>query len=301
MVMMSLRVFNKLLIVIILSTSSYAYADDEADALFQAEKWSEAADAYEAVVLDEPDNTTAWTRLAVSARKAERFDTALKALLKAEEQGFGAIQIGVERVRIDVMKGDNDAAMEGLTALVDSGFTAVAFIRNDPILSRMAGHKAYEELTAELEKTAYPCENDPTFAEFDFWIGEWDVHMAGGQVAGSNVIAREQRGCYLSENWSSASGGGGHSINYVDKISGEWVQVWNDASGGQINIRGGLTDEGMLLVGTLHNVATNTTKPFRGLWTLLPDGRVRQFFEQSDDGGETWTPWFEGFYTRKVD
>jgi len=31
----------------------------------------------------------------------------------------------------------------------------------------------------------------------------------------------------------------------------------------------------------------------------LPDGRVRQFFEQSTDGGETWTTWFEGFYTRK--
>ena len=27
-------------------------------------------------------------------------------------------------------------------------------------------------------------------------------------------------------------------------------------------------------------------------------GRVRQYFEQSNDGGETWVPWFEGFYTR---
>ncbi|NQV86012.1 MAG: hypothetical protein HQ492_02940 [Woeseiaceae bacterium] len=180
------------------------------------------------------------------------------------------------------------------------GFTAVAFIRNDPILGSMAGNEAFEELTAELEKAAYPCESDPQFAEFDFWIGEWDVQMAKGQVAGSNVITREQRGCYLREKWTSASGGGGDSINYVDRISGEWVQVWNDASGGQINIRGGLTDNGMLMVGTLHDIATNTTKPFRGLWTLLPDGRVRQFFEQSDDGGETWVPWFEGFYTRKA-
>ena len=60
-----------------------------------------------------------------------------------------------------------------------------------------------------------------------------------------------------------------------------------------------MTDDGMLLVGTLHSVGTGTTLPFRGLWTLLDDGRVRQFFEQSTDGGETWTPWFEGFYTRK--
>ncbi len=57
----------------------------------------------------------------------------------------------------------------------------------------------------------------------------------------------------------------------------------------------------MLLVGKIHYLTNSTTQDFRGLWTLLPDGRVRQFFEQSDDGGETWAPWFEGFYTRTLD
>jgi len=146
----------------------------------------------------------------------------------------------------------------------------------------------------------FPCEQDDKFAEFDFWVGAWDVHIANGTFAGSNDIERAQRGCVLIENWSSAGGGGGMSINYFDKVGGEWVQIWNDASGSQINIRGGLTDDGMLLAGTIHYVASGKTLPFRGLWTLLPDGRVRQFFEQSTDEGETWTPWFEGFYTRKV-
>jgi hypothetical protein len=290
----------KILILIILTLSSVSYADDDAAAIFAAEKWPEAVEAYTAIVANSPDDSTAWLRLAVSARHVERYDTALEALAHAEEQGFNAVQIGVERVRIDVLRGDTKAAIAGLQGLIANGFTAVAFIRNDPILGRMAGNEAFEELTAELEKKAYPCEHDPKFQEFDFWIGEWDVHAASGQFAGSNVIAREQRGCYLSEKWTSASGGGGDSINYVDKITGEWVQIWNDASGGQINIRGGLTDEGMLLVGTLHDIATNTTQPFRGLWTPLEDGRVRQFFEQSNDGGKTWVPWFEGFYTRKA-
>ncbi len=285
----------------ILIACQYAWANSDADELFAAQKWLEAITAYETLLADEPDNTTAWARLAVSARKAAHYETALAALQQAEDQGFGAVQIGVERVRIDVLRGDTGAAMAGLTQLVDSGFTAVAFIKNDPILGSMAGTEAFDNLTSELEKLAYPCENDPAFAEFDFWIGEWEVHTAAGQFAGSNVISREQRGCYLSEKWSSASGGGGDSINYVDKITGEWVQVWNDASGSQINIRGGLTDDGMLLVGTIHSVGTSETKPFRGLWTLLPDGRVRQFFEHSDDGGNSWVSWFEGFYTRKAD
>ncbi len=299
--MTALRISGKILILLILIISTHAIAEDDADALFEAEKWPEAAVAYEARVAENPEDTTAWTRLAVSARKAERYETALKALQMAEEQGFGAIQIGVERVRIDVLQGNIDDAMVGLTALVDGGFTALAFFRNDPTIGSMAGNEAFDQLLEDLEKVAYPCENDPLFAQFDFWIGEWEVHGAGGQYAGSNVITREQRGCYLSERWVSASGGGGHSINYVDKITDEWVQIWNDASGGQINTRGGLTDDGMLMVGTLLTVGTNTVQPFRGLWTPLPDGRVRQFFEVSNDDGETWVSWFEGFYSRKTD
>ena len=146
---------------------------------------------------------------------------------------------------------------------------------------------------------AFPCESDAAFAAFDFWVGEWEVHDGSGTYVGRNVIESEQHGCLVTETWTGARGTTGTSINYLDKTTGEWVQVWNDASGSQIHIRGGLTDDGMLLTGTIHYVGNNTTAPFRGLWTPLEDGRVRQFFEQSNDGGETWQPWFEGFYTRK--
>jgi hypothetical protein len=299
--MIPLRIINNALILLILMLGAHAVAEDNAEALFESEKWAEAAVAYEGRVAENPEDTTAWIRLAVSARKAERYETALKALQMAEEQGFAALQIDVDRVRIDVLQGNIDEAMVGLAALVDGGFTALAFIRNDPTIGSMAGSEAFDQLLEELEKVAYPCENDPLFSQFDFWIGEWEVHGSGGQYAGSNVITREQRGCYLSERWVNASGGEGHSINYVDKITDEWVQVWNDASGGQINTRGGLTDDGMSMVGTLLTVGTNTVQAFRALFTPLPDGRVRQFFEVSDDDGETWAPWFEGFYSRKTD
>jgi len=61
----------------------------------------------------------------------------------------------------------------------------------------------------------------------------------------------------------------------------------------------GMTDDGMAMEGYIHYVGNGTTAPFRALWTPLPDGRVRQYFEQSNDDGGTWVPWFEGFYTRK--
>jgi hypothetical protein len=152
---------------------------------------------------------------------------------------------------------------------------------------------------AAPQQPVFPCEQDAQFGEFDFWVGEWAVQIADGTPAGENTIEKAERGCVLVETWKSVRGGTGMSINYLDKTSDEWVQIWNDATGNQIHIRGGLTSEGMLLEGTIHYVASDTTAPFRGLWTLLPDGRVRQFFEQSNDGGETWQTWFEGFYSRK--
>lgn len=152
---------------------------------------------------------------------------------------------------------------------------------------------------AQTSAAQFPCEDDERFAEFDFWLGEWDVHVANGDYAGSNVIEASEHGCVLTERWTGASGSTGMSINYLDHASGEWVQVWNSASGGQINIRGGLTDDGMLLEGTIHYVASDKTARFRGLWTPLDDGRVRQFFEQYDEESQQWQPWFEGFYSRK--
>ena len=197
-----------------------------------------------------------------------------------------------------VADGNQDEAVAALRRLFEGGFTVVSVITSDAVLDSMAGHPGYDALIVDMTIQAYPCDHDERFSEFDFWVGEWDVHIANGTYAGHNVIERAQRGCVLIENWSSASGGGGMSINYLDAMTGEWVQVWNDASGSQINIRGGMTDEGMLLTGTIHYVASDTSAPFRGLWTPLEDGRVRQFFEQSSDGGETWAAWFEGFYTR---
>ena len=153
---------------------------------------------------------------------------------------------------------------------------------------------------AQDNAPVFPCDENDRFAEFDFWVGEWDVHVASGQIAGSNVITSTQRNCVLIENWTSATGGTGMSINYLDHEADEWVQIWNDSQGSQINIRGGLTDNGMLLVGTIHYITQDKTVPFRGLWTLLDDGRVRQFFEQFDQEKDGWAPWFEGFYTRKA-
>lgn len=155
---------------------------------------------------------------------------------------------------------------------------------------------AQQQLT---EAQRYPCEHQAEFAEFSFWLGDWNVHTADGTQVGTNTVTAVERGCAIVENWTAAAGNTGMSMNFFDKTTDEWVQVWMAEGGSQILIRGGLTDDGMLLQGTIHYVSNGQTHLIKGLWTPLPDGRVRQFFEHSTDDGESWSSWFEGFYTRQ--
>ena len=251
--------------------------------------------------LEASESTTGldWFNFAIKARTESNLEVANEALTNAAGNGISPVRISIEKSRQRVAADDAEGAVAEIRGLFDQGFTSVQLFTGDPVINSLAGRADYDELIAEMSVQAFPCEYQDVFREFDFWLGDWDVHVASGAVAGENTITREERGCVLIERWSSATGGTGMSINYVDKITGEWVQVWNASGGSQINVRGGLTEEGMAMEGTIHYVANGTTAPFRALWTPLEDGRVRQYFEQSNDGGETWVPWFEGFYSRK--
>ncbi len=143
-----------------------------------------------------------------------------------------------------------------------------------------------------------PCAGE-AFRAFDFWVGDWQVHTGDGKVAGANSITLRERDCVLLEQWTGAQGGTGMSMNFYEPVSDRWRQVWHSAYGVLIDIAGGWDGESMVLTGTIEYVANGTRQPFRGTWTPLEDGRVRQFFEQSSDEGESWQPWFEGFYTRR--
>jgi len=263
-----------------------------------AEQAFNAAAEFQAMTMAEDVSAEDWLALAQRAREAGDLDTAGNALDLAAAN-LSRLQLNLERARIEAAAGRNVGAVSILQQMADNGFLGVALITDDPVLGGLSGDPGFDALVEAMSRAAYPCRYDEGFRDFDFWLGEWEVHTASGQFAGTNSVRSEEAGCMVTEHWTSATGGSGSSINYLDKTTGEWVQVWNSENGAQISIRGGLTDEGMRLEGHLHYVANGTTLPFRGLWTPMEDGRVRQFFEQSTDDGESWAPWFEGFYTRR--
>ncbi len=259
---------------------------------------ADAATEFQALSRAEDVAADDWFALAQRARQAGDFDTA-SAALNQSAADLAPPRVNLERARIEVAAERPAEAIAILRWMADSGFLGVALITDDPVLGGLKGDAGFDAIVGTMSRAAYPCRYDEEFRAFDFWIGEWDVHLPGGQFAGSNVIRSEEAGCMVTERWTSAGSGSGSSINYLDRTTGQWVQVWNSENGAQIYLTGGMTEEGMLLEGTLHYVANGTTLPLRGLWTPLADGRVRQYFEQSTDNGESWAPWFEGFYTRK--
>ncbi|HEU4601620.1 MAG TPA: hypothetical protein VFS24_06615 [Steroidobacteraceae bacterium] len=141
-----------------------------------------------------------------------------------------------------------------------------------------------------------PCAN-PLFHQFDFWLGEWTVTDASGQFAGTNSITSEQHGCVVMEQWKSAKGGTGMSMNYYDARTAKWRQIWVGL-GLTLEMSGELQNGSLVLEGPLYYLDDKRTTLLRGTWTPLPDGRVRQHFTESTDHGKSWSEWFDGYYKR---
>ena len=133
---------------------------------------------------------------------------------------------------------------------------------------------------------------------FDFWVGEWTVtDSAGTKSIGKNSIARTEQGCLLHERWSGGGGTSGQSFNYYDRQRGQWEQLWVSSNGNVLRLAGNRESSAMVLKGEQSAPGGGETlQEIR--WTPQPDGRVRQTWRQSGDGGGTWQVVFDGWYRR---
>jgi len=143
---------------------------------------------------------------------------------------------------------------------------------------------------------ARPC-SAPVYRQFDFWVGAWDVIGANGKFAGTNRIELVDGGCALYESWSSGGGGyTGRSLNSVGD-DGRWRQTWVDSGGLRLELVGVLVDGKMVLEGETPASAPGRPKTKNRItWSPEAEGRVRQHWETSEDGGKTYTSAFDGMY-----
>ena len=137
----------------------------------------------------------------------------------------------------------------------------------------------------------------PESRQFDFWIGEWNVTTPDGRPAGISKIEPIAGHTGLLENWTGAGGGSGKSLNAYNRAKKQWQQFWV-GGGGVLELSGGLVEGRMVLSGE-HDVGGKRMLE-RITWTPNPDGSVRQHWEQSTDGGKTWSTAFDGLYRKKT-
>lgn len=267
---------------------------------FQNEEWERAADVSEALVERDATNRQARLLLGASLTRLERYAEAADVYEAIAASGTAPSFVPYLAGLRNAQAGDVEAAFDWLESAVEAGHGNFSLLQSDPSFADLRADPRYSPLEERADRNARPCAYSEAHRAFDFWVGEWEVTNTAGQVAGTNSIQPAEGGCVLVERWTGATGSTGMSVNYYDPAGDRWVQQWVAPGGTLIDIEGGLNDEGeMVLVGTLTTVAGDV-RPFRGTWTPLPDGRVRQHFEQSTDGGATWAPWFNGLYVPRV-
>lgn len=271
-------------------------AMQEANALFQNQKWEEASRAYEAITREQPSNALAWSRLGLSLHSTGKYDRAITAFHKAVAIGNNPSAM-YNLARSYARSGDKERAFEWLGKAVNAGFAQASRLDTDSDLAALRGDARFEEVRKVAIRTATPCLALPEYKQFDFWVGEWDV-MVQNQIVGTNTVERTVSGCIILENWTAAQGGTGKSFNYYDSNTGKWHQDWVGSGGGVLHLSGEYKDGAMRYEGV--TVARNGSKTFERLtfFNLGPD-RVRQLWEQSSDGGKTWVSVFDGMYVRR--
>ncbi len=272
-----------------------------ADALFQAQKWAEAAQGYEAVTKTEATNARAWYRLGVSLCSLNKYEPALAAFqqaLKLNEtvRPQGALTmyaLAATYARLN----KKDEAFAWLQKSLAAKLPQPGRLDGDANFESLHGDPRYQVVLATALKLGHVCLSTPEYRQFDYWVGEWNV-LAQGQQVGTSKVELLEDGCIVAENWTSGQGGQtGKSFNFYNPVAHKWHQSYMGNDAGNWMMDGEFKDSAMRLVGHIYTpsgeVATRMT-----FFNLGPD-KVRQLGENSTDGGKTWTITWDAIYVRK--
>lgn len=149
-----------------------------------------------------------------------------------------------------------------------------------------------------------PCDSDPVYNQFDFWIGEWNVYDLKGNLAGHSKVSEILDNCVILEEWTSngAQQGlifSGKSFNSYNAATKQWQQNWVDNTGGTTEfLTGSREGNAMHFLSRPFNNNGKTAVRRLSFYDLEND-YVRQFGEISYDDGKTWTTEYDLEYRPK--
>lgn len=266
-----------------------------ANALWQQQKWDEAAKSYQSVIKNEPNNGMAWFRLGSSLMSLNKFEDSIAPLEKAAAILQGPV-VYYTLASAHAKLGDKDKAFEFLNKAAGVGFAQYRRLKNDPNLETIRSDNRFQPAFESVERNGLPCKYVPEAKQLDFWVGEWDVQINGNTV-GTNVIQRLEEGCLIMENWTGNGGTSGKSMNFYNPVTKKWRQTYMSSNQVVWEMTGEYKDGAMRYEGEIHS-ATGIVKTRVTLENLSPD-KVHHTEDDSRDGGKTWTNVWDSLYIRK--
>jgi tetratricopeptide (TPR) repeat protein len=299
--------------VVLLSATSSALAAQptparQADSLFFLGDWARAKAGYDEYLTTNPKAAAVLVRAGLATLRLGKPDDAIGYFQKVIELApAGRAPLATAGIGMaHALKGDRSRAFTELDKAVAAGWGNVEVLDHDEVFASLRDDSRFKELRERANQTQLPCLADSRWRAFDFWIGEWDAYVNGStQLAGRSRIERISGGCAILENWTSnsalhvAAGYEGKSINFIDPGSSKWRQVWSGSARDVGNFDDGVYADGAMRF--YYHKANAQGQPVEGhfIFYNLGPNRVRQFQDQSTDGGKTFQTVYDFIYLRR--
>ncbi len=143
-----------------------------------------------------------------------------------------------------------------------------------------------------------PC-TAPEAAQFDFWLGTWDVSW-GEDAHGTNRVEKILGGCVIQEKFDGRPGTPleGMSVSTYNPVTKQWHQTWVDNQGSYLDFTGSFADGRMAL--ERDTVAGDKAIKQRMVWYNIQPDTLEWNWERSEDGGATWQVMWHIHYRRRA-
>ena len=138
--------------------------------------------------------------------------------------------------------------------------------------------------------------------DFDFWIGEWDVHWLNPDSSytyGSNTISWILDSTVIQEDfYDPTTGFRGRSTTGIAFKDTTWRQSWYDNSGGFFEFYGLIEEERKIFRTDILKKGEQEII-LRMVFHDIENDAFIWDWESSSDGGESWKLLWQIFYERK--
>jgi hypothetical protein len=280
-----------------------------ADSAFRRSDWPATAELYTRIAVKSPQQGLAWMRIGIAKQALNEVDPAIAAFNKALSLNWQVPAATLRLARLYSKKGDLDQTFAALTRLVPLRSIPLPILDTISDLAPARRDPRYKAIADGITALRYPCRTTPEMLQFDFWIGEWNVTAfqappgPNAPFLGVNKVEPILEHCVIMENWAGGPpgntiGGFGKSMNFYDTNRRQWRQIWMADGGGSLDYAGSFSNGAMRFEGWTLSPTGNRVLQKLTFFAIHRD-TVRQLFETSTDSGKTWTPGFDGRYTRR--